>query len=136
MTDALLDPGPPENDWSDQLPPFAELVAGLSDIDVPDDDDSALSAAELEQIRLTLSIELEVREDGGRTRVTGSTPVVGSSSSTIPVSWARVMAIHARWRCPPDNASTGRSARACRLVCASARLTMASSCADHCCIQL
>ena len=84
MTDALLDPGPPENDWSDQLPPFAELVAGLSDIDVPDDDDSALSAAELEQIRLTLSIELEVREDGGRTRVTGSTPTQWTETTVLP----------------------------------------------------
>ena len=84
VAELLVDAEAPENDWSDQLPPLAELVAGLSDIDVPDDDESAMSAAELEQIRLTLSIELEVREDGGRTRVTGSTPTQWTETTVLP----------------------------------------------------
>jgi hypothetical protein len=84
VAELLVDAGAPENDWSDQLPPLAELVAGLSDIDVPDEDESAMSAAELEQIRLTLSIELEVREDGGRTRVTGSTPTQWTETTVLP----------------------------------------------------
>jgi hypothetical protein len=84
VTELLLDAETPESDWSDQLPPFAELVAGLSEVDVPDGDESAMSAAELEEIRLTLSIELEVREHGGRTRVTVSTPTQWTETTVLP----------------------------------------------------
>ena len=84
MTELLLDPGTPERDWSGQLPPFAELVAGLADVDAPDEDEGAMPTAELEEIRLTLSIELEVREDGDRTRVTGSTPTQWTETTVMP----------------------------------------------------
>ena len=39
-----------------------------------------------------------------------SRKVVGSSSSSRSVSWARAIAIHTRCRWPPDSSSTGRSA--------------------------
>ena len=42
-------------------------------------------------------------------------------------------AIQARWRCPPDSSSTGRSARSRRRVASRAPLTAASSSVDHCC---
>lgn len=84
VAELLVDAEAPEHDWSDQLPPLAQLVAGLSDVGVPDEDESAMTAAELEQIRLTLSIELEVREDAGRTRVTGSTPTQWTETTVMP----------------------------------------------------
>ena len=42
--------------------------------------------------------------------------VVGSSSSIRSVPWARAIAIHTRWRWPPDSSSTerGRRGRSCR----------------------
>jgi hypothetical protein len=84
VTELPFEAGTPENQWSDQLPPFAELVAGLAEVDVPDEQERAMPAAELEEIRLTLSIELEVREDGGRTRVTGSTPTQWTETTVLP----------------------------------------------------
>ena len=84
MTELMLDARPPESDWSDQLPPFAELVAGLAGLDVPDEGDAAMPTAALEEIRLTLAIELEVRENAGRTRVTGSTPTQWTETTVLP----------------------------------------------------
>lgn len=84
MTDLLLDSAPPASDWSHELPPFAELVAGLAELDGPDDDGARLPSADLEEIRLTLAIELEVREDGDRTRVTGSTPTQWIETTVLP----------------------------------------------------
>lgn len=84
MTELLLDTETAESDWNDQLPPFAELVAGLADVDAPDEYEDAIPVAELEEIRLTLSIELDVHEDGDRTRVTGSTPTQWTETTVMP----------------------------------------------------
>jgi len=86
VAELLVDAEAPENDWSFQLPPFAELVAGLAEIDMSDDveNEGVIQEAELEEIRLSLSIELEVRDDGGRTRVTGSTPTQWTETTVLP----------------------------------------------------
>jgi hypothetical protein len=47
------------------------------------------------------------------------------------VPWARAMAIHARWRWPPDSSPTGRSASSTVAVATRAALTTASSSEDH-----
>lgn len=77
--------------WSADLPPFAELVAGLAQVE----DDSEEGAEELatesasvdlEEIKLTLAIELELRDvDGGAPRVTGSTPTQWTETTVLPV---------------------------------------------------
>lgn len=85
MTDLLPEDVPIVDDWSHELPPFAELVAGLTALEEDDDGGGpALPSADLEEIRLTLAIELEVREDGGRTRVTGSTPTQWTETTVLP----------------------------------------------------
>lgn len=70
--------------WSADLPPFAELVASLSDID--DASDAAPESMDLDEITLSLAIELEVRDpDGPLPRVTGSTPTQWTETSVMPV---------------------------------------------------
>ena len=61
--------------------------------------------------------------------------MVGSSSSSVGVSWASAMAIHTRWRWPPDRAEMGRVPRWDSPVARSARRTSFSSCADQRLIQ-
>ncbi len=83
--------------WSNDLPPLAELVIGLAELDAADDDvdvqggledspDGDLEgSAELEEIRLSLAIELEVRDgDAGAPRVTGSTPTQWTATTILP----------------------------------------------------
>lgn len=66
------------------LPPFAEVVGALADIDdATDTDDGTM---DVEEIRLGLAIELEVRDaDGPRPRVTGSTPTQWTQTTIMPV---------------------------------------------------
>ena len=83
----------PEQGWSDELPPLAELVALLGSIDEQDPEDepdqgaaAAEPCAELEELVLSLAIELEVRDGQGRQpRVTGSTPTQWTETTVLPV---------------------------------------------------
>jgi hypothetical protein len=52
---------------------------------------------------------------------------VGSSSSSRSVCWASAIAIHARWRWPPESSSTGRWAIATLLGASSAAATACTS---------
>ena len=88
--------------WSNDLPPLAELVIGLAELDVDVDSDVDVAVAvqgglddrpdgglegiaELEEIRLSLAIELEVRDgDAGAPRVTGSTPTQWTATTILP----------------------------------------------------
>ena len=78
-------------DWSTDLPPFAELVAGLAQLEDDSEEEAAErssepASADLEEIRLSLSIELEVRDaDRGAPRVTGSTPTQWTETTVLPV---------------------------------------------------
>jgi hypothetical protein len=54
VTELLLDAETPENDWSDQLRRSPSLSPDCSVDVLPDEDERAMSAAELEEIRLTL----------------------------------------------------------------------------------
>jgi hypothetical protein len=66
------------------LPPFAEIVAALADIDEATDDEGG--TMDVEEIRLALAIELEVRDaDGDAVRVTGSTPTQMTETTVMPV---------------------------------------------------
>lgn len=82
--------------WGGALPPLATLVAALASISGGQDADggdadgpdawSYADTAELEELRLTLAIELEVRTTpGGAPRVTGSTPTQWTSTTVLPV---------------------------------------------------
>ena len=53
----------------------------------------------------------------------------GSSSSRTGVSWARVWAMRARWRSPPESSVTRRPARAVEPVASRAAATAAPSAA-------
>jgi hypothetical protein len=65
-----------------ELPPFAEVVASLADIDDPSEDDDAVT---VEEIRVGLAIELEVRDaDAPSPRVTGSTPTQWTETTVLP----------------------------------------------------
>lgn len=73
------------------LPPFGALIAGLADITEPEasetvDGEPVFPAiAELEEIQLTLAIELEIRDtDGDTPRVTGSTPTQWTETTVMP----------------------------------------------------
>ena len=84
MTDVVI-PGTPEDAYDPtDLPPFAEVVGALADIDdVTGADDGTM---DVEEIRLGLAIELEVRDaDGTRPRVTGSTPTQWTETTIMPV---------------------------------------------------
>ena len=84
MTDVVM-PGTPEDAYDPaDLPPFAEVVGALADIDdVTGADDGTM---DVEEIRLGLAIELEVRDaDGPRPRVTGSTPTQWTETTIMPV---------------------------------------------------
>ncbi len=77
--------------WENELPPFATLIAGLAQLDDDDDDGDDASpavpraAATLEELRMTLAIELEVRGDGRElTRVTASTPTQWIETTVLP----------------------------------------------------
>ncbi|HJU73578.1 MAG TPA: hypothetical protein VJ717_07515 [Gemmatimonadaceae bacterium] len=74
--------------WATELPAFAELIASLSDISAPDDSSEAATAEsmDLDEITLSLAIELEVRDaDGAQPRVTGSTPTQWTETTVMPV---------------------------------------------------
>jgi len=77
----------PVDAWSADLPPLAELVASLGDIDEEaDPDDQVVDSMDIDQITLTLAIELEVRDaDTERPRVTGSTPTQWTETTVLPV---------------------------------------------------
>jgi hypothetical protein len=77
----------PVDAWSADLPPLAELVASLGDIDEEaDPDDQVVDSMDIDQITLTLAIELEVRDaDSERPRVTGSTPTQWTETTVLPV---------------------------------------------------
>ena len=60
-----------------------------------------------------------------------SRKVVGSSRRTRSVSWASVIAIQARCRCPPDSSSRARSRRSQVSVIRKAASTTCSSSGDH-----
>ena len=96
---------------------------------VPDGDDPAVAHGD--QAVGVAGGEVQVVQDhddrGPRSRVelrtrsrtsiwwARSRKVVGSSSSSRSVPWASAIAIHTRWRCPPDSSSTaGRPAPAGR----------------------
>ncbi len=65
-----------------ELPPFAEVVASLADIDDPAEDDDAVT---VEEIRVGLAIELEVRDpEAAAPRVTGSTPTQWTETTVLP----------------------------------------------------
>lgn len=92
MSSALGADSDPGNgwEWGDDLPPFGALVAGLADVGSDQmgerADDGELEMAELEEIVLTLAIELEVRGAGqGEPRVTGSTPMQWTETTVLPV---------------------------------------------------
>jgi hypothetical protein len=71
--------------WATDLPAFAELIASLSDVDdMPND--ASPNAMELDEVTLSLAIELEVRDaDGPAPRVTGSTPTQWTETTVLPV---------------------------------------------------
>lgn len=77
-----------EVDTTHDLPPFGALVAGLADITTSPEargDGSAAELADLEEIMLTLAIELEVRDaDRDAPRVTGSTPTQWTETTVLP----------------------------------------------------
>jgi hypothetical protein len=77
-------------EWGDDLPPFGALVAGLADVGSDrlgeGADDTELEMAELEEIVLTLAIELEVRDaEQLGPRVTGATPTQWTETTVLPV---------------------------------------------------
>ena len=68
----------------EDLPPFAELVAGLSEID-GDDERERDEVMELEGLTLSLAIEMAVRnEEGGFPLVCGSTPTQWTETTVMP----------------------------------------------------
>lgn len=80
---------PIDPDSGYDLPPFGALIAGLADISEPEDgeldDLSTADIAELEEIKLSLAIELEVRDtDRDAPRVTGSTPTQWTETTVMP----------------------------------------------------
>ena len=78
----------PVDAWSADLPPLAELVASLGDVDeeADPDDDQVVDSMDIDEITLTLAIELEVRDaDTERPRVTGSTPTQWTETTVLPV---------------------------------------------------
>ena len=84
MTDVVM-PGTSDDGFDPaDLPPFAEVVGALADIDDASETDDG--TMEVEEIRLGLAIELEVRDaDGPRPRVTGSTPTQWTETTILPV---------------------------------------------------
>ncbi len=58
--------------------------------------------------------------------------VVGSSNSMIGVCCANNIAIHTRWRCPPDNSETNLPDISVRRVADKASATACSSLSSHC----
>ncbi|MGH7694612.1 MAG: hypothetical protein ACRENH_06510 [Gemmatimonadaceae bacterium] len=75
--------------WSTELPAFAELVASLSNVSEPEDPsvaDETERSMDLDEITLSLAIELEVRDaDAEQPRVTGSTPTQWTETTVLPV---------------------------------------------------
>jgi hypothetical protein len=87
---ASPEPSDASASWQTDLPAFAELVASLSDIDEVEDADEDLAAPprtmDLDEITLSLAIELEVRDaESERPRVTGSTPTQWTETTVLPV---------------------------------------------------
>jgi hypothetical protein len=70
--------------WNEELPPFGVLVTALADIE---NEEGVEAMASVEDIRLSLAIEMDVRdEDGtGRPRVAGSTPTQWTETTVLPV---------------------------------------------------
>lgn len=74
-----------EYPWATDLPAFAALIASLSDVDDAPNADLP-NAMELDEVTLSLAIELEVRDaDGPAPRVTGSTPTQWTETTVLPV---------------------------------------------------
>jgi hypothetical protein len=66
------------------LPPFADLVAGLADVDIDADLDPA-RAMDVERVTLALPVELTVvPSDDGGVRVRGSTPTQYTETTVMP----------------------------------------------------
>ena len=71
------------DDWS--LPPVAELVAALADVDESADELSDGTLA-IDSITVASPIELElVTMDDGTLRITGSTPTQWTETTVLPV---------------------------------------------------
>ena len=87
MTDVVMPETPDDGFDPADLPPFAEVVGALADIDDATDATGADGGTmDVEEIRLGLAIELEVRDaDGPRPRVTGSTPTQWTETTILPV---------------------------------------------------
>jgi hypothetical protein len=80
-----MDDSAASDEWANELPPFATLIAGLAQLDDDDADDGDGLSATLEELRMTLAIELEVRGDGRQpTRITGSTPTQWIETTVLP----------------------------------------------------
>ena len=84
MTDVVMPETPDDGFDPADLPPFADVVGALADIDdATGADDGTM---DVEELRLGLAIELEVRDaDGPRPRVTGSTPTQWTETTIMPV---------------------------------------------------
>jgi hypothetical protein len=77
--------------WGAPLPPLAELVAAMADLD-RDADAEPLDEAGLDEIRVALAIELALG-GGEDSRVRGSTPTQWTETTVMPVFhrlWMRI----------------------------------------------
>jgi hypothetical protein len=76
----------PRDTWSSDLPAFAELVASLGHVHDGDAAAAAAPSMDLDEVILSLAIELEVRDaESQQPRVTGSTPTQWTETSVLPV---------------------------------------------------
>jgi hypothetical protein len=72
--------------WGDDLPPFSTLVAAMADLDPTDGAAGVDDDVDVEEIALSLAIELAVRDDGrGVPRVRSSTPTQWTETTVMPV---------------------------------------------------
>jgi hypothetical protein len=68
------------------LPPFADLVAGLGDIDDEDDESGVRSTIlDIERVAVSLAIECAVDVTEDALRVLGSTPTQWTETTVMPV---------------------------------------------------
>lgn len=72
-----------ERDFTDGLPPFAEVVVALAAAEPEDVPEGAL---DIDQLRVSFPVELEIEVDeAGRVSVRGSPPLVMTRTGFMPV---------------------------------------------------
>ena len=72
-----------EHPFTDALPPFAEMVIGLAEMEPEEVSDDAV---DIDTIRVSLPVELEVEpNDVGALQVTGAPPLLRTRTDFMPV---------------------------------------------------